>query len=131
HYAIQHLINHDYKGFFQSEMEFLRALNYPPFTRLVSLRMEGPKGDEVETKAKILAATLNEKLDMKPKFRGQIELLGPAPAPIHKLRNRYRWQLLLKGKQIAPLLELAKRAGQLRSEEHTSELQSPDHLVCR
>ena len=113
HYAIQHLINHDYKGFFQSEMEFRRALNYPPFTRLVSLRMEGPKGDEVETKAKILAATLNEKLDMKPKFRGQIELLGPAPAPIHKLRNRYRWQLLLKGKQIAPLLELAKRAGQL------------------
>src|SRR5207247_6694499 len=32
HYAIQHLINHDYKGFFQSEMEFRRALNYPPFT---------------------------------------------------------------------------------------------------
>src|SRR5438093_2477325 len=75
--------------------------------------MEGPKGDEVETKAKILAATLNEKLDMKPKFRGQIELLGRAPSPIHKLRNRDRWQLLLKGKQIAPLLELAKRAGQL------------------
>jgi primosomal protein N' (replication factor Y) len=42
HYAIQHLIHHDYKGFFAAEIEFRRALNYPPFSRLVCLRLEGP-----------------------------------------------------------------------------------------
>jgi primosomal protein N' (replication factor Y) len=42
-----------------------------------------------------------------------IEILGPAPAPIEKLRNRYRWQILLKGKQSSTLLELAARARQL------------------
>jgi len=37
-------------------------------------------------------------------------VLGPAPAPIRKLRNRYRWQLLLKGKHVSALRELADAA---------------------
>ncbi len=110
HYAIQHLVDHDYKSFFAAEIEFRRALSYPPFSRLVSLRMEGPKIDEVETKAKMLAKTLRDKQRANPKFREQIEMLGPAPAPIYRLRNRYRWQLLLKGKQISSLLEFANQA---------------------
>jgi len=110
HYAIQHLVDHDYKSFFASEIEFRRALSYPPFSRLVSLRIDGAKIDEVEIKAKMLAKTLRDKQRANPKFREQIELLGPAPAPIHRLRNRYRWQLLLKGKQIPSLLEFANQA---------------------
>ena len=113
HYAIQHLITHDYKGFLAAEMEFRRALNYPPFSRLVSLHMDGPKKDEVETKAKTLAEKLRERQSRGPKLREPIDILGPAPAPIYKLRNRYRWQLLLKGKQISPLLEFANRARDL------------------
>jgi primosomal protein N' (replication factor Y) (superfamily II helicase) len=113
HYAIQHLMTHDYKGFLAAEMEFRRALNYPPFSRLVSLHMDGPKKDEVETKAKTLAEKLRERQTTGPKLREPIDILGPAPAPIYKLRNRYRWQLLLKGKQISPLLEFANRARDL------------------
>jgi primosomal protein N' (replication factor Y) len=110
HYTIQHLVNHDYQGFFAAELEFRRALNYPPFSRLVCLRLEGPNVDEVEAKAKILAATLHDKLAKNSTGREIIEILGPAPAPIQKLRNRYRWQLLLKGRKSAALLELAKQA---------------------
>jgi primosomal protein N' (replication factor Y) len=110
HYAIQHLVKHDYQGFFACEIEFRRALNYPPFSRLVCLRLEGPNVDEVEAKARMLAATLHDKLAKKPTVREIIEILGPAPAPIQKLRNRYRWQLLLKGRKSAALLELAKQA---------------------
>jgi primosomal protein N' (replication factor Y) len=113
HYAIQHLIDHDYKGFLQSELEFRRALHYPPFTRLISVRIDGPKSEEVETSAKAVAATLREKAGRKVKCYEPVEILGPAPAPIHRLRNRYRWQLLLKGKQISPLLELASQARDL------------------
>jgi len=112
HYAIQHLIHHDYKGFFAAEIDFRRALNYPPFSRLVCLRLEGPKFEEVEKKARTLGALLHDKTIHNARVRGKIEILGPAPAPIEKLRNRYRWQLLLKGKQSSSLLELARQARQ-------------------
>ena len=110
HYAIQHLIHHDYKGFFAAEIDFRRALNYPPFSRLVCLRVDGPIFEEVEKKARMLGAMLHDKTIHNAPLREKIEILGPAPAPIEKLRNRYRWQLLLKGKQSSALLELAKQA---------------------
>jgi primosomal protein N' (replication factor Y) len=110
HYAIRHLINHDYKGFFTAEIGFRRALHYPPFSRLVCLKLDGPKLDEVEKKARMLGVTLQNKISRSSTGREKIEILGPAPAPIEKLRNRYRWQLLLKGKQSSSLLDLAKRA---------------------
>jgi primosomal protein N' (replication factor Y) len=110
HYAIQFLVAHDYKGFFEAESEFRRALNYPPFGRLVSLRLDGPKLEEVEKKAKGLAAKLRELQYHRSGFREHIEVLGPAAAPIAKLRNRYRWQLLLRSKQSSTLLEFARQA---------------------
>jgi primosomal protein N' (replication factor Y) len=113
HYAMRHLLRHDYEGFFAEEIEFRRTLNYPPFCRLVSLRVDGPKADEIERKAKTLAEGLRAQLARNEKWRRQIEVLGPAPAPILKLRSRYRWQLLLKGKQSSALLELASHARRL------------------
>ena len=113
HYAIQHLVAHDYKGFFQAENEFRRALNYPPFGRLVNLRLDGPKLSEVEKKARALATQLREFQAREPKFQQAVEVLGPARAPIEKLRNRYRWQLLLRSKQSSLLLEFARHARDL------------------
>jgi primosomal protein N' (replication factor Y) len=109
HYAVEHLIAHDYKNFFLAESEFRRALAYPPFSRLVNLRLEGPIQAEVETKAKHLADQLRKQAG-KPELAAHVEVLGPAPAPIEKLRNRYRWQLLLRGKQSAVLLKCARLA---------------------
>jgi len=113
HYAIEHLVAHDYKGFFAAESEFRRALGYPPFGRLVNLRLDGPRLSEVETKAKTLAEALRKLQARSPKFNEQIQVLGPAAAPIEKLRNRYRWQLLLRGKQSSVLLSFARHALEL------------------
>ena len=113
HYTIQHLINHDYRGFFSAECEFRRALNYPPFSRLVHIRLEGADPSEIETKAKNLATALRAKLNGDDRLRAQSDVLGPAPSPIHKLRNRYRWQLLLKSPQISTLRTLAAEARSL------------------
>jgi primosomal protein N' (replication factor Y) (superfamily II helicase) len=110
HYAIRHLISHDYTRFFTAEIEFRRALYYPPFSRLVCLKLDGPKLEEVEKKARMLGTTLQNRISRSSTGREKIEILGPAPAPIEKLRNRYRWQLLLKGKQSSALLDLAKQA---------------------
>ena len=110
HYSMRHLLKHDYGNFFAEEIEFRRALNYPPFCRLVCLRVDAPKADDVEARAKTLAHGLRAELAGNAKWREQIEVLGPAPAPIVRLRGRYRWQLLLKGKQSGALLEFAGHA---------------------
>lgn len=113
HYAIRFLMAHDYTGFFEAESEFRRALNYPPFSRLVSLRLDGPKLEEVEKKARVLASKLRELQHAQSKYREQIDVLGPATAPIERLRNRYRWQILLRSKQSTTLLEFARKAREL------------------
>ena len=123
HYAIQHLPNHDYKGFFAVEREFRRALNYPPFARLINLRFDGPRADEVEKCAKTVAAQLRQVQAQDAKYNMGIEVLGPAPAPIEKLRNRYRWQLLLKGRSSATLLEFANHARGLLPDARGKRLQ--------
>jgi len=122
HYVFQYLLSHDYKGFFKTELEFRRALNYPPFSRLVNLRVDGPKIADVESKAKKLAEILRERHRANSKYRDKIEILGPAPAPIAKLRSRYRWQLMLKGKQISALLEFANLARELLPRSRTARL---------
>jgi primosomal protein N' (replication factor Y) len=116
HYAIQPLIAHDYRTFFAAEIEFRRALGYPPFGKLVNLRLDGPQAEDVEAKAKVLANKLRESLNSRSRER--IEILGPAPAPIEKLRNRYRWQVLLKGKRIGFLIERASLAREVFSRMH-------------
>jgi primosomal protein N' (replication factor Y) len=116
HYAIQHLVSHDYKSFFAAECAFRRALNYPPFSRLVNFRLDGPKQSEVEKRARLLASRMRELLEGNAKFAAAIELLGPAAAPIEKLRNRYRWLLLARSKQSGILLDFSRRALELMPE---------------
>jgi primosomal protein N' (replication factor Y) len=118
HYAIQPLVTHDYKTFFAKEIEFRRALGYPPFGKLVNLRLDGPNPETVEAKAQALANKIRAVQSGNPKYREHIEVLGPAPSPIQKLRNRYRWQLLLKGSQISPLIALANIARETFTRRH-------------
>jgi primosomal protein N' (replication factor Y) len=113
HYVFEHLVTHDYAGFFRAESEFRRALEYPPFSRLVGLRLDGPKAEEVEKAARTLADRLRALQRRDAKFAAHVELLGPAPAPLERLRDRYRWQFLIRAKQSPPLLEFARRAREL------------------
>jgi primosomal protein N' (replication factor Y) (superfamily II helicase) len=113
HYAIQFLMAHDYRGFFAAEREFRQALNYPPFSRLVNVRVDGPKLTDVETKIQFLATELRTLQSRNAEIYHEVEVLGPAAAPIEKLRNRYRWQLLLRSKQSSRVLKLARAAREI------------------
>jgi primosomal protein N' (replication factor Y) len=109
HYALGCVREHDYRRFFDLESELRSALNYPPFGRLVLLRIDGPKPDEVEKRA----IELGKRLRAKQKKSGEsaaAEILGPAPAPIEKLRGRYRWQILCKGRRQSELAVFAEEA---------------------
>ncbi|HWP57120.1 MAG TPA: primosomal protein N' [Candidatus Acidoferrales bacterium] len=120
HYALRCVSAHDYRGFYEAEIDFRKALGYPPFGRLVLLRFEGAKPAEVARTANLLASRLRATL--RERGKSAVEVLGPASAPIERLRGRYRFQILLKGKQPAELLESARRAQDLFSEARSVRL---------
>ena len=92
HPVIQAAQHHAYEYFTRSELQQRAALNYPPYGRLILLRLSSLDEVEVENTALMLAAHLRP-LDEKA---ASYEILGPAPASIMRVANRYRWQILIK-----------------------------------
>ncbi|MBT1071213.1 replication restart helicase PriA [Pelotalea chapellei] len=93
HYAIQCAINHDGAGFYQQELEFRRETGYPPFAFLAAIGISGTSEQNVGQRSEVTTALL---LQLKNKLKLRIEILGPAPAPLYRLRGRFRRQILLK-----------------------------------
>jgi len=96
HYAIACAARHDYAAFFEQEIVFRRELGYPPFGHLVNLVFSGLDGEKVARAANDLAGELQKRA-------GSVEILGPAPCPLARLRGKVRFQLLLKAEQRTPL----------------------------
>lgn len=88
HPVIQAVQQHAYEAFTTAELEQRAALNYPPYGRLILLRLSSTDPEIVENTAQQIATRLNTTLEC--------EILGPAPASILRVSNRYRWQILLK-----------------------------------
>lgn len=92
HYAIKAAAKHDYELFYRRELEHRRELMYPPFTRLISITATAAEERQAAKTIDQLAGFLNARLD------GGV--LGPAPAPISRLRGEWRYHLLLKGTEL-------------------------------
>ncbi|MDO8644435.1 MAG: primosomal protein N', partial [bacterium] len=90
HPCFQDLETHNVVKFFQDEIAERKPLFYPPFSRLVRLEFNGLKEERVSEAAHWVAKRLQSRLSK------ETNLLGPAPCPLHRLRNRFRWHLLLK-----------------------------------
>ncbi|HTP49267.1 MAG TPA: primosomal protein N' [Anaeromyxobacteraceae bacterium] len=100
--AIAFSVGHDYLGFAEVERENRRALGYPPFGRMLAVRVEGS-----EAGARRTAEALGEAA--RPALEPGVTLLGPAPAAIERIRGRSRWHLLFKAAD-APALRRLHRA---------------------
>jgi primosomal protein N' (replication factor Y) len=97
HYIFKYVRTHDYKGFYQKEVELRRELSYPPFAKLIRIMLNFRNKEIIkDTIKKISERTKEIGLD-------GVEVLGPAPAPIEKIRNLWRWHLILKGKNARSL----------------------------
>jgi len=90
HPVIQAVQQQQYEPFAQQELSFRSTLRYPPYCRLILLRLSGPDERAVRRAAAETATYLRS---LAPTW----ELLGPAPAAIARVARRYRWQILLKG----------------------------------
>lgn len=99
HYAIEAARKHDYTSFFEKERELRELLGYPPFSYLACLRFSGNSMENTERHARKIGEELRKILNGWPKRGKEIQVLGPAEAPLSKLRGKYRWQILLKSKR--------------------------------
>lgn len=100
HDSITFAKNHDFEGFAAHELEIRSALHYPPIGRLVSFRIQGTKQSVVEGATRLLARRAQALKAQFPQY-SSIEVLGPAEAPLSKLRGQFRYHLLIKTTQAA------------------------------
>ncbi|KPJ50933.1 MAG: hypothetical protein AMJ38_01240 [Dehalococcoidia bacterium DG_22] len=102
HWAIQAAARHDYAAFYEHEALLRRRLGYPPFGRLARLIFAHTNPLYAQEQALRLARTLRREKDI----RGipHLDILGPAPSFVPKMRGRHRWQILLRGDDPAELL---------------------------
>ena len=93
HYAIRSAAEHDAARFYREELEFRREAGYPPFSYLAAFAISGLSEQVVSDQADMTARLLAR---LKSELKIRVEILGPAPSPIYRLRNRFRRQILLK-----------------------------------
>jgi primosomal protein N' (replication factor Y) len=104
HYSIQLARDQDYRGFYAREITFRKAMRYPPLVALVNVIVRGRAFTKAMDDATDLAARI------RAVTAGDLRVLGPAPAPIDRLRGEYRVQLLLKGTQRVVMREALEQA---------------------
>ena len=105
HPSIVAAAQHDYERFFEAELEERRELGYPPFGRLVAVRADGGADDKTRAAIGELARIAKRHPAIK---EGRLRVLGPAPAPIARLRARFRHRFLLRG-ETGPVRAVAAR----------------------
>lgn len=102
HPSIQAASAHDYEAFYQQEIAFRREHWYPPLSKLIRLVRLGRNPRAVQRDAERLHALLAERILRMG--LPEVDLIGPAPCFYERLRGRYRWQILVRGREPALLL---------------------------
>ncbi|HLW71535.1 MAG TPA: primosomal protein N' [Candidatus Binataceae bacterium] len=101
HYSVRAARDQDYARFMRRELDLRNELGYPPFGRMALVRIEGPAAAAVSAIASRVAALLGRAV-----APDSMRILGPAPAPIERIKQRFRWQVVVK----SPRLDQLRRA---------------------
>ena len=98
--AIMRAAQHDFRGFFWEEIHYRKERNYPPYTHIIRVLLMHEKEDRVIKGANDLGACLNQGMQ-DPKYgNNELDILGPAPAVLTRLKNQWRWQISVKGRRL-------------------------------
>jgi len=103
HYAIKLAAKHDYNGFYAKEIEARRQLFFPPFVHFVKIVVRSKKEENVVKSIEKLAKHLKRNIS-------GLEYIGPAPAPMAKVRGFYRWNIIIRTKDRDGTLRSLRKA---------------------
>lgn len=112
HYAILRAMAHDYEGFAVRELRERITPPYPPHQRLVNVVVSSPDAEQAAAAAEWAARWWRQRGE------GKVEVVGPAPAPIERLHNRWRWHLFLRGGGVGWVSQALQRFLETAAEAH-------------
>ncbi|MDE3059149.1 MAG: primosomal protein N', partial [Bacteroidota bacterium] len=92
HYSLKHTAAHNFSGFYEEELQYRRQALYPPFARIVLVEVKGENEKRTEGTIQRFAALLKRK-------KTHSILLGPTAAVISRIKNQYRWHLIVKARR--------------------------------
>jgi primosomal protein N' (replication factor Y) (superfamily II helicase) len=99
HYVFDYVRTHDFNNFYKKEIVSRKRLNYPPFTRMAGLAIESESETRGETAVEKLKTVL---VRMIGRHR-DIELLGPSCAALYRIKNKFRWHIILRANNAQTL----------------------------
>jgi len=97
HFSIDAARQQDFMSFYNQEIGFRNALKYPPFSRLVQLKISGKNPQETKNHAYLLGDLCQSMKASQSSLYQSVDILGPIEASLTRIARRYRWQILLKG----------------------------------
>jgi len=103
HFAILSATHQDFEAFYHQEIHFRNSLNYPPFSRMVQLKISGKHSEKTRQHAQAIGDLCHTLKKNNHSFIKSVEILGPIEASLPKIAKRYRWQILLKCPSIKQL----------------------------
>lgn len=107
HYSLQAAREHDYAAFSERELALRRELAYPPFGHLVAIKFEATSEGRCIQAARDYATAARRVLRQDEKLGQSVFMLGPAMAPLSRIKGKSRWQILLKSRSRADVRKLA------------------------
>ncbi len=107
HYSILYAKEHDYISFYKDEIKLRKETNYPPFSHIGNIVFSGYSKEIVEKTAKEAGAILHS-YDIE-----DVEIWNPTEAPLSKIRNNFRWQIIMKSKKEDNIRDVLKKFNQL------------------
>ena len=103
HFCIAAARKQDFKSFYRQEINFRRTLNYPPFARMIQLKISGKNPQYTADHARLIGDLCRTLKQNKSELYQSVEIMGPIEASLTRIAGRYRWQILLKGSSARPL----------------------------
>jgi primosomal protein N' (replication factor Y) len=103
HYVFDYVRNHDYSGFYEREIKLRKELSYPPFSKIVRIVLSFRHKESAEK----IMKTISDRI--RKTRLAHVELLGPSPAPIEKVKGLWRWHLMIKGKRAKTIREASHK----------------------
>jgi len=113
HYVFEYVKQHDYNGFYKKEIKLRKELAYPPYSRLIRIVLSFKTKETAEKTIKVISNRIKRITPPAPPLgkvgiSEGIQILGPVPAPIEKIRSLWRWHFVLKGRDLKPMRQMTR-----------------------
>ncbi len=109
HFSIAAARRQDVAAFYETEVAFRSQLGYPPYSRLIHLRISGPDAEKTRRRAEMLGEKCRRLRGEEDAFSRDVQVLGPIEATLPRLGGRFRWQILLRGRSADTLHRFTRR----------------------